>query len=139
MIEFFNENTDFLPQNQEQLKNWIQAAAKDFERGVGDLNIIFTDDETLYKMNVEYLNHDYYTDVITFNYNEANYISGDIFISVDRVRENARIYSQSFEDELHRVIIHGVLHLLGFDDKTEDEQKQMREKEDFYLAQLKNF
>ena len=103
---------------------------------VGDINIIFCSDDYLYEMNKIYLNHDYYTDVITFPYNIGNKIEGDIFISIDRVKDNAQIYSTTFDNELSRVIIHGILHLIGFNDKSEEEQKQMREQEDICLKKL---
>ena len=100
---------------------------------VGCLTYVFCSDPYLHKMNVEYLNHDTFTDIITFNYCENTIISGDIFISVDRVRENALKYDVLFEDELDRVIVHGVLHLIGYNDKSKEEQAEMRGKEEFYL------
>lgn len=99
----------------------------------GELSFIFCSDEYLLKMNNEYLRHDYYTDVITFDYTEKEIITGDIFISVDRIKENALKYNTTFENELQRVMIHGVLHLVGYNDKTEEEQKEMTKKENQYL------
>ena len=107
----------------------IQNEGKTF----GDISVIFCSDEYLLKINEQYLDHNYYTDIVTFDYVENAVISGDLFISVDRVAENAEKYGNPFIEELHRVIIHGVLHLVGYNDKTVKEQSLMREKEDFYL------
>ena len=100
---------------------------------VGDLSIIFCSDDYLLNINKQYLDHDYYTDIITFNYVENKTISGDLFISVERITENAANYDTDMEKELFRVIFHGILHLIGYNDKTEEEKKLMKEKEDFYL------
>ena len=130
------EQTDFKHPDEEKLKQWITYTAGLEGFQTGDINIIFTNDEYLYDLNRIYLNHDYYTDVITFPYNEPGIIAGDIFISVDRVKDNAEIFNTSFEQELNRVVIHGILHLLGYKDHTEEEKTQMRQKEDFYLEKL---
>lgn len=102
-------------------------------RTIGDINIIFCSDNYILDVNVKYLQHDYFTDIITFDYCEGNILSGDLFISIDSVRENALEYCTDFNEELHRVIVHGVLHLIGYDDHSEQEKKVMREKEDYYL------
>ncbi len=99
----------------------------------GELSFVFCSDDYLLKMNKDYLQHDYFTDVITFDYTENNIISGDIFISIDRIKENAKSFNVTFEEELQRVMIHGILHLIGYNDKTEEEQSEMTEKENKYL------
>ena len=105
---------------------------------VGDISIIFCSDNYILDVNVKYLQHDYFTDIITFDYCEGQKLSGDLFISIDSVRENARYYGSEFEDELNRVIVHGLLHLIGYDDHTEEDQKIMRSKEDYYLELRKS-
>lgn len=138
MINLHSEKVDFTYPDEEKLKRWITYSAALEGSQVGDINIIFTNDELLYDINKIYLNHDYYTDVITFPFNEPGIISGDIYISIDRVKENAKLYGDGdFMNELNRVIIHGILHLLGYDDHTKEEQQTMRLKEDSYLAKLK--
>lgn len=101
---------------------------------LGDISIIFCSDNYILDVNLRYLHHDYFTDVITFDYCEGNRLSGDLFISIDSVRENAVEFGTEFDDELHRVIVHGLLHLIGYDDNTLEDQKLMREKEDYYLG-----
>ena len=102
----------------------------------GDISVIFCSDEYLLQLNKEYLNHDYYTDIITFDYVEDDLISGDLFISLDRVKENARQFETPVLNELYRVVFHGTLHLTGYEDKTDSEQKLMREKENYYLSKV---
>ena len=138
MIRFFVEDVKFNLPKKLLLKNWLKSVIEDYRKKVGDINFIFASDEYLYDLNIKYLNHDYYTDVITFPYNEGNKISGDIYISVDRVKDNAEKFSADFLEELYRVMVHGVLHLLGYEDDTEEKKLIMRSKEDFYLQQLKN-
>lgn len=105
-----------------RIKNWIKRIILDYGKNPGNLNIIIVDDQYLIKINSDYLNHNYYTDIITFNYNREDTISGDLFISYERVRENALKYKAEFKTELLRVIIHGILHLLGYNDKSADEK-----------------
>lgn len=138
MIQFFFENIQETPLNT-NLKLWLEHIILSEGKKMGDINYIFCDDEYLLKINQDYLQHDYYTDIITFDYVKGKKISGDIFVSVTRVSENAPLLSKSFEEELHRVIAHGVLHLCGYKDKTEDEIKEMRSKEDFYLNAISEF
>lgn len=135
-IGFFSEDTDFLPADQEKLSQWIIKVIESEGNTPGAVSFIFCSDEYLLKMNIEHLQHDYYTDIITFDYCEGPVVSGDLFISVDRVRENASELRIPFEDELHRVMVHGVLHLLGHGDKTEAEERAIRAREDKHLAQL---
>jgi len=134
-INFFFENIETFDLNK-NINTWIQDTIENENKQLGEINIIFCSDEHLLKMNVEHLNHNFYTDIITFDYCEENIISGDLFISKNRVEENAKSFEVSFSDEINRVIIHGVLHLLGYNDKTDEEKKQMRNKENFYLDKL---
>lgn len=136
MISFLSEEIDFDLPNTKKTKDWVINAITNEQKQVGDINYIFCSDEYLHKINLKYLNHDTYTDIITFNYCEDKVVSSDIFISIDRVRENAINYKKSFINELHRVIIHGILHLVGYNDKSHSEQKQMTSREDFYLSLL---
>ncbi len=135
-IYFHSEEIDFSYPSQQEMKNVLDKLVTDQNRQMGTLNVIFCSDEYLLKMNRDYLNHDYYTDIITFNYNEANFISGDLFISIDRVNENAVSLGVESMHELSRVIIHGVLHLVGFNDKLEQEKAEMTLQEDLYLNKL---
>lgn len=138
MLNFFFENIENLSIN-ENITSWIEYIITHEGKKLGDINYIFCDDEYLLKINQDYLQHDYYTDIITFDYVKGKKISGDIFVSVTRVSENAPLLSKSFDEELHRVIAHGVLHLCGYKDKTEAEIKEMRNKEDFYLNAISEF
>ncbi len=133
MIEFNFEN-DFTFGDTSQAMARITNLIKNEGFEVGEINYIFCDDEYLLAINQQYLNHDYYTDIITFDYTENYTISGDIYISTQRVSENAENHQVDFVHELYRVMYHGILHLCGYKDKTEAEQKQMRSKEDYYLS-----
>ncbi len=135
----FNIETDihFILKNRMLLKKWLTNVALEEKKRVGELNFIFCSDDYLLDINKRFLNHNYYTDVITFDYSEDNLISGDIFISIDTVRVNAEEYRQFFENELFRVMVHGVLHLCDYDDHSDEEKRLMREKEDYYLGKLK--
>ena len=133
MITFHNEDIKFNLKNKRLLKSWIKDSTQNENCSVGNLTYVFCSDEHLLNMNKEHLNHNYYTDIITFNYNVEKQISGDFFISIDRVDENANQQNSKFTDELHRVLIHGVLHLVGYNDKTDLQQAEMTSKEDYYL------
>ncbi|PRY14997.1 rRNA maturation RNase YbeY [Pontibacter ummariensis] len=134
-IEFFSEDIEFELENPEQVSEWITTVIEQHGQELSNLTYVFCSDDYLHEINVEYLDHDTLTDIITFNNaDEEGIIEGDIFISVDRVRENAQDLGTAFKDELHRVIIHGVLHLLGFRDKTEEEETLMRKQEDSSLS-----
>src|SRR5690554_2100560 len=134
-IHFFTEDIEFKLKNKTHLKKWIIDSVEAESSFVGELNFIFCSDEYLLKINQEYLNHDTYTDIITFdNSEEKGEISGDIFISAERVSENASQFKIDLQTELHRVIIHGVLHLIGFLDKTPHDKALMTSKEDQYLS-----
>ena len=133
-IHFHSEDVDFHLVNEKKTIKWIKDSIKNETKNVGEISYIFCSDEYLHKMNLEYLNHDTFTDIITFDYTGENIVSGDIFISIDRVKENATKFKTTFEGELSRVIIHGVLHLMGYKDKSAQEKEQMRSKEDFYLT-----
>lgn len=129
-ITFSVEEIKFVLKEKQRIRHWITAVIKQQQKRVGDIGYLFCGDEYLLNVNKEYLNHDTYTDIITFDYVEGDLVSGDIMISVDRVGENAQSFGVSFEQELHRVIIHGILHLLGQADKSEEDSKEMRRKED---------
>lgn len=133
-IIFHLEDVDFHLVNEKNIIKWIKDSINIESKKVGEISYIFCSDEYLHKMNLEYLKHNTYTDIITFDYTENDLVSGDIFISIDRVKENAIKFNTLFEKELSRVIIHGILHLMGYDDKSAQEKKQMRSKEDFYLT-----
>jgi metalloprotein, YbeY/UPF0054 family len=134
-IRFFAEDTDFQPKQKGAIRQWItnSAAAEGFK--TGNISIVFCSDAYLLEINQRYLSHDTFTDIVTFDNSEKEaVIAGDIFISIDRVRENAVKFAVSEQEELHRVIIHGVLHLCGYKDKTKKDKALMTEKEDFYLS-----
>ena len=135
-VYFSYGDIEFTLGNQELIKDWISAIIFRHNKKVGKINYLFCSDQMVYDMNLRFLNHDTLTDIITFDYVNGNLISGDITISIDRVGENATLFDTSFEHELHRVIIHGVLHLLGFKDKTPDDAAIMRAKENESLQIL---
>ena len=132
----FNFETEFNLESKDILSAWISEVISDEGYKEGELNYIFCDDEYLHKLNVEFLNHDTLTDIISFDYTVGNELHGDVFISVQRVKDNAKDHDTNFKDELHRVMIHGILHYCGYKDKTDDEKITMRAKEDFYLKKL---
>ena len=133
MITYFSEDVKFVLKGKLLNNRWLKMVVESEVKRLGDLSIIFCSDPYILDINLRYLQHDYFTDIITFDYCEGDRISGDLFISIDSVRENARIYGATFEDELDRVMVHGVLHLLGYDDHTGDQTAVMREKENYYV------
>jgi len=133
IINFYSEN-DFDFQEEKSFDTWIRKVISSEEKKLGEINYIFCDDHYLYKINLKFLEHDTYTDIISFDNSEGDELNGDIFISTDRVTENAKEYNVDFSEELKRVIIHGILHLCGYGDKTESEAALMRQKEDEKIA-----
>ncbi len=134
MISYFSEDIDFNLKNKRLNNRWLNLVAESEIKRVGDISVIFCSDGYLLDINKRYLRHDYFTDIITFDYTEGDRLSGDLFISVDTVRANAEEYGSDFEQELCRVMVHGVLHLIGYDDHTPDDIALMRSKEDYYLS-----
>lgn len=135
-INFFSEKIAFKPKQSLKLKAWIKSVASEEGYQVGTLNYVFCDDDYIIETNRQYLQHDYYTDIITFDYTEKNEISGDLVVSLDTVRSNAEKLGVDFNGELCRVIIHGILHLCGYKDKTDEEEKKMRALEDHHLLKF---
>ncbi|HEY0741119.1 MAG TPA: rRNA maturation RNase YbeY [Chryseosolibacter sp.] len=134
-VNFFSQTLPFKVPFPRKTASWIKSAVLKEKHSLQELNFIFCTDQELHQINLEYLNHDTLTDIITFDNSETQgVIEGDIYISVERVRENAEVFKKAFDNELHRVMIHGVLHLLGYQDKTSSQKKAMRDKEDFYLG-----
>lgn len=134
MISFFTEDIKFSLPNKSKVSSWLFKVIENEDYKLFELNYIFCSDKYLLGINIEYLNHDTYTDIITFDNSETeNLIEGDIFISIERVRENSVSFNVDFETELKRVLVHGVLHLCGYLDKSDDESLTMRQKEDFYI------
>jgi len=136
-IKVFYDNTDFRLRGSRKVIRIIDKVIRKEDMVSGDLSFIFTDDETLREINVKFLNHDYFTDVITFNYNRDNEVNGEIYLSLDRIRENSTEYEVSFKDEVLRVMIHGVLHLTGYDDKDDREKERMRAMENLWIGEVK--
>ncbi|MEE9408874.1 MAG: rRNA maturation RNase YbeY [Polaribacter sp.] len=134
----FNYEVDFKLENEDSLQNWITSIIEYHECEEGEINYIFCDDAYLHKLNVEFLQHDTFTDIISFDNSLGKLINGDIFISVDRVVDNAKDYTVSFDQELQRVMIHGILHYCGFKDKTEEDQTEMTKQENNALSLLSN-
>ena len=135
-MHFHNEEVSFSFNNKREVSLWLKSVVSSFKKELGVINVIFCNDQYLLKVNQTYLNHDYFTDIITFNYNENNLISGDLFISIDRVKENAINQKMEFNVEIHRVIVHGVLHLCGLNDQSKQEKDIMREQENMFLQKL---
>lgn len=133
MIAFYSEN-NFILENSEPLNRWIEFSIHQENKRLGEICYIFCNDDYLLKKNVKYLKHSTLTDILSFDYSLDDIVSGDIFISTERVRDNAIALKIKFEDELHRVMIHGIMHYCGYKDKTKDEISLMRSKEDYYLS-----
>ncbi|MFA6367986.1 MAG: rRNA maturation RNase YbeY [Bacteroidales bacterium] len=131
----FVKTKDVISQKN-KIKSWIKNVVEQKGKSIGDISYIFCDDVYLLEINKTYLEHDFFTDIITFDYSDKEKVAGDLFISIDRVRENSLTHNENFEKELHRVIIHGILHLLGLKDKTEKQAKQMRKAEEECLRSL---
>ena len=138
MIRYYCEDVKFELKGRAFNSKWLKTVAESEIRKIGDINIIFCSDNYILDVNMKYLQHDYFTDIITFDYCEKNVLSGDLFISIDSVRENSVYYGTEFDDELNRVMVHGILHLIGYDDHTEEEIKTMRSKENYYLKLREN-
>ncbi len=132
----FNFEVNFNLENQDKLTSWIHSVIISEDRKEGEINYIFCNDEYLHKLNVEFLDHDTLTDIISFDYTVGKELHGDIFISIERVIDNANDLDIDFVDELHRVMIHGILHYCGYKDKSREEKNIMRDKEDYYLKLL---
>ena len=139
MINFYSEEIPLPSFKKAETKEWIKEIAAKYGKKTGDISYIFCNDEKILEVNNQYLEHDYYTDIITFDYTEGDKISGDIFISVDTVKSNADQFKESFDRELHRVIIHGILHLCGIDDQSPEERANMIENENEALEVFKGF
>ena len=137
MISYQADGVELPKIKHREITAWIKAVAKTYRRRVGDIGYMFVDDEKILEVNNEYLGHDYYTDIITFDYDEGDMISGDLVISLDTVRSNAELFGKNYADELNRVIIHGVLHLCGINDKGPGEREIMEAHEEKALALLK--
>ena len=137
MISFYSEQIKPPLLNKKKINSLIKCIAFDFKKKLGNISVIFCKDEYLLEINKKYLNHDYYTDIITFNYNEENNVSGDLFISLERVYENAKSLNQPTDIETLRVIVHGFLHLIGINDKSVKEKAEMTKFENLYLKKYK--
>lgn len=137
MIHFSTKEVDFPDIDTNKVERWIKLTAAQYGKKAGKISYLFCNDEHILEINKQYLQHDYYTDIITFDYSTGNIVSGDLYISLDTVSSNASEMHLDFTDELHRVIIHGILHLCGQDDNSESDQKEMRRKENEALELLK--
>lgn len=136
IVQFFTEEVEFRLSQEEAILNWIMDAIHTEKHIAGVINIIFCSDDYLLDLNQRFLDRNTLTDVIAFDYDEEDSVSGDVFISIERIRENAESFGQSFENEVNRVIIHGILHLCGYSDKSPEEKALMTSKEDYYLSLL---
>ena len=138
MISYFLEDTNFKFNTRRRTSRWLKSVAEIENRSIGEINIIFCSDPYILDLNIKSLNHHFFTDIITFDYCEGDILSGDLYISVNTVRANAEFYNTDFDNELYRVIVHGLLHLIGYDDHSDEEIAVMRSKEDFCLNLLQN-
>ena len=134
MVRYFTEDISFDFKGKLFTRKWLKMVSGSEMKKLGDINIIFCSDNYILDVNMRYLQHDYFTDIITFDYCEGDVLSGDLFISIDSVRENSEFYGTDFPTELNRVIVHGILHLIGYDDHSDEDIKVMRSKEDYYLG-----
>lgn len=135
-IQFISQDVAFHLKEKKKIKKWLIDLINSHQKRVGEISIVFSNNDYVLEVNKQFLSHDFYTDIITFNYNEDDFISGDIIISIDMVRENAEKYKETFELELHRVVVHGILHLLGLNDETKKEEAAMRIAENNALKML---
>lgn len=133
-LRFFNDDVSYIIKDKKNIRSWLLKSSQSEKHHIKDLNIVLCSDNQLLKINKSHLNHDYYTDIITFDYSEGKDLIGEIYISIDRIKENAAEQKSRIPDELHRVLIHGVLHLCGYSDKSEKDKITMRKKEDLYLS-----
>lgn len=139
MISYNTENVGMPKLKRRETNEWIKNVAEKYHKKIGEIAYIFCNDEKILEVNRQYLNHNYYTDIITFDYCERTILNGDIFISLDTVKSNAEEFGAPFEEELHRILIHGILHLCGQDDKTPETKAEMTRKENEALRELKFF
>ena len=135
-IQFISQDVAFQLKQKRKIKKWLTDLINSPHKRVGEISIVFSNNDYVLEVNKQFLSHDFYTDIITFNYNEDDFISGDLIISIDMVRENAEKYEETFEHELHRVVVHGILHLLGLNDETKKEEAAMRIAENDALKML---
>jgi probable rRNA maturation factor len=137
VVNYFIEDIHFSLKNKKKISNWISSTVSMESKKLSEVNFIFCSDSYLLEINQTYLNHNTYTDIITFDNSETDEeIEGDIYISIERIKDNMSKFNETFEKELHRVIIHGILHLIGYKDKSTEDKKRMREREDHYLNML---
>ena len=135
-ITFQSEGVEHPQIDETELSSWIESVAKKYNKKTGEISYLFCDDEKILGVNQQYLNHDFFTDIITFDYSEGDIISGDIIVSLQTVVSNSRMFKTEYAEELHRVIIHGILHLCGLDDLSDEEEEAMRQAEDCALEML---